>query len=403
MGDFPLAGLRVVEISQVWAGPQLCSSLGDMGAEVIRIESVFGTDFGRFSKAHRGPLRQFLELHRHPRSRDHYISINLGNPEGNALFREIVRTADVFVCNIAPRAMEKLKLTYAHVRPLRPDIVMATISAAGLTGPRKDLVGYGPSVNAVAGSDSLVGYPETGELMTSFWDPDPVMGVAGAYAVLMGIYHRQATGEGQLIDLSFFEVLTGLIGEAMLEYQMWGKLPALRGNTHPVMAPHGVYGSDGEDAWISIAVRTDEEWRGMCKAFQRPELVDDPRFRTFELRRKNRKALDALIQEWSRQRQPDDAVKLLQEHGVAAARVMSVGDAYLDPHDAYRRANIEILDPTITKDQITYGIPWRLNRTPGALRRMGQPYGQDNLRFFSTMLGIPEARVQEMMQREVLK
>ncbi len=403
MSAFPLAGLRVVEISQVWAGPQLCACLGDMGAEVIRIESAYGTDFGRFSRVERSPLRAFLELHRHPRSRDHYISINLGNAEGSALFREIIKTADVFVCNVAPRAMEKLKLTYGDIKPLRPDIVMATISAAGLTGPRKDLVGFGPSVNAVAGSDSLVGYPETGKLMTSFWDPDPVMGVAGAYGVLLGIYHRQATGEGQLIDLSFFEVLTGLIGEAMLEYQMWGKLPALRGNTHPVMAPHGVYGSDGEDAWISIAVKTEEEWRGLCKAFQQPELADDPRFRTFDLRRRNRKALDALVQEWCQQRPPDDAVKLLQEHGVAAARVMSVGDAFHNPHDAYRRTNIEILDPTITKDQVTYGIPWRLNKTPGALRRMGQPCGQDNMRFFTTMLGLTQELVEDMAKRDVLK
>lgn len=403
MNDFPLAGLRVVEISQVWAGPQLCSCLADMGAEVIRVESALGTDFGRFSKVERSPLRAFLELHRHPRSRDSYISINLGTAEGHDLFREIVRTADVFICNIAPRAMEKLKLTYEHIRPLRPDIVMATISAAGLTGPRKDLVGFGPSVNAVAGSDSLVGYPETGDLMSSYWDPDPVMGVAGAYGVLLAIYHRQATGEGQLVDLSFFEVLTGLIGEAMLEYQMWGRLPALRGNAHPVMAPHGVYRADGDDAWISIAVKTDQEWRGLCKAFQRPELPDDPRFRTFDLRRKNRAALHALIQEWSRQRPPDEAVKLLQAHGVAAARVMTVGDAFLDPHDAYRRTNITVLDNTITKDQITYGIPWRLTRTPGALRRMGQPYGIDNVRFFTSMLGLPESRVQDMAKRDVLK
>jgi formyl-CoA transferase len=134
-GAFPLRGYRVVDVSQMWAGPQLATTLGDMGAEVIRVESRAGTDAGRFMGRDKSEYGRLLDSQRYYRSRDYYVAINLAAPAGLRLFKEIIKTADVFVCNLAPRALTKLHITYEELRPLRPDLVMAAISAAGRDGP----------------------------------------------------------------------------------------------------------------------------------------------------------------------------------------------------------------------------------------------------------------------------
>ena len=197
-GDrYPLDGYRVVEISQIWAAPQLASSLGDMGAEVIRVESMASTDVARVGGAVKHEYRISLDYQRHARSRAAYVTLNIREPEGMAYFHDLLRTADVFVCNLSPRVLKKLKLTYADVRRLRPDIVMVTISAAGQDGPWSDLVAFGPAMNAVVGSDLLVGYPGDDVFMSSYWDADPAMGMAASYAVFLALYRREETGEGR--------------------------------------------------------------------------------------------------------------------------------------------------------------------------------------------------------------
>ena len=234
-GDrYPLDGYRVVEISQIWAAPQLASSLGDMGAEVIRVESMASTDVARIGGAGKSEYRLLLDYQRHARSRAAYVTLNIGDPEGMAYFHDLLRTADVFVCNLSPRVLKKLKLTYADVRRLRPDIVMVTISAAGQDGPWSDLVAFGPAMNAVVGSDLLVGYPGDDVFMSSYWDADPAMGMAASYAVFLALYRREETGEGGHMDMSFAEFLTGLLGEPIVEMQMTGRNPTPQGKPAPL-------------------------------------------------------------------------------------------------------------------------------------------------------------------------
>ena len=401
-GDFPLSGIRVLDITQVWAGPQLGSSLGDMGAEVIRVESRYSTDFGRLSATDKSEIRLLLEYQRHARSRDYYVTLNLPEPEAMDIFRETVRTTDVFICNLSPRVMKKLHITYDDLRPLRPDLVMATISAAGQEGRWSDLVAFGPSLNAVVGSDSLVGYPETGELMSSYWDPDPLMGSAASYAVLMALYEREATGRGQHLDLTFSDVLTHFLGEPIIEAQMTGAAPGPPGNRHPFMSPHGIYPAAGDDSWVTIAAGTEGEWRSLCEALGDPRLTGDPRFATMAGRHEHAGELDALIAEWTRQRSSYEAMHLLQEAGVAAVASFTNAEIYHDPHDTYRRISIRVDDPAFDRNMVTYGIPWRLSETPGAFRRLGQPVGTDNEAFFQRFFGLSAGEVRDLAERKVL-
>lgn len=398
----PLQGLRVVEISQIWAGPQLCSSLGDMGAEVVRIESRAGTDQVRFSEAEKGEYRVLLESQRHARSRSYYISLNVASSEGKEIFKEIITTADLFVCNLSPKALRKLGLTYEDLRPYRPDLVMATISATGSDGPWSDLVAFGPSMNAVMGSDSLVGYPDTGELMASYWDPDPTMGVMGFYAVMLALYHRQETGEGQHIDLAFSEQLVDLISEPVLEYQMRGVLPKPRGNRHPRMAPHQIYPCLLEDTWVSIAVSLQTEWQALCIAIGQPGLASDPRFAETDGRLTHLDELDDIISEWTRGYTNTQATEILQAVGVAATPAFGVAEAYHDPHDIHRRTSINLETTDLPPDLVTYGIPWRLSLTPGSVRRLGQTLGYDNHSFLTEMLGFRKSQLDQLTKGHVL-
>lgn len=399
----PLAGYRVVDITQVWAGPQLCSSMGDMGAEVIRVESLAGTDIGRISSVPKSDFRRFLESQRHSRARAYCITLNIAEPEGGELFRELISTTDIFVCNLSPRVQEKLGIRYQDLRPLRPDLIMATISAAGHTGPFRELMAYGPGFNAFVGHDSLVGYPDTGELMSAYWDPDPAMGVMGFYAVMLAIWHREETGEGQHVDLSFSEFLTGLLGEPVLEYQMTGEVPGPQGNLHPCLAPHNIYPSSGDDSWVSIAVGAEEEWVALCRVMEIPELASDPRFADGALRLEHREELDEIIGRWTRGRTHDEAMHLLQEVGVAATPAFNIGELYHDPHDTYRRTSVPVEAPGLAKEDVIYGIPWHLSETPGAIQRLGVGMGRDNDVFFSQVLGLPDDRIRELADRHVLR
>ncbi len=401
-GALPLRGYRVVDVSQMWAGPQMAATLGDLGAEVIRIESRAGTDAGRLMFGDKSDYWKLLESQRYYRSRDYYVAINIATPEGLDLFRETIRTADVFVTNLAPRALRKLHITYEELRPLRPDLVMAAMSAAGRDGPWSDLMGYGPSVNAVIGGDSLVGYPESRDPMSSFWDADPAMATAASFAVFSALYHRQQTGVGQLADLSFCELLAGFLGEPLLECQMTGRVPGPKGNRHVWMAPHGIYPSKGEDSWVSIAVASEEEWRGLCQAIGRPALLRDRRFRTRSARLRNREALDAIVSAWTTQRTSHEAMEQLQDTGVAAASAFHVGELYHDPHDTYRRTSLAVYPSDIRQEDVTHGISWRLSDTPGALRRLAQPIGTDNRRFLEGLLGLSAERIAALTSAKVL-
>jgi len=398
---YPLDGVRVVEISQIWAAPQLASSLGDMGAQVIRVESLMSTDVARTGGADKQEYRILLDYQRHARSREAYVTLNIRDPQGMSFFRELLRTADVFICNLSPRVLKKLALTYEDVRELRPDIVMITISAAGQDGPWSDLVAFGPAMNAVVGSDLLVGYPDDTVFMSSYWDADPAMGVAASYAVLLALYHREETGEGQHMDMSFAEFLTSLLGEPILESQMAGRNPTPQGNRHPWQAPHGIYPTSEEDRWVGITVTNEEEWVALCTAMGQPELATDPRFADMPKRIEHRSELNKLVAAWTRGCTNYGATDLLQGLGVAACPAFTIAELYHDQHHRYRRTSIKLDETGFDRDLITYGLSWRLSRTPGAFRRLGQGLGADNQAFYGGIFGLTSEEVVQLEESQV--
>jgi len=245
MSAMALEGIRVLDLSRGWSGPVTTHMLGDMGAEVIRIESIQNTDGWRL-----GGTRPEEEgwWNRSPGcntvGRNKYgITLNLGHPHGAALFKQLVKISDVVVENYTPRVMANFGLPYPVLREINPALIMISMPGAGMTGPWRDHTCFAPSMEQMSGMPALLGYLDAGATLhgAGLALADPVGGLNAAVALLMALHWRQVTGRGQYIDLSQNEALTCSIGDAIMDYTLNRKVQGRRGNRHPFMAPHGCY------------------------------------------------------------------------------------------------------------------------------------------------------------------
>ena len=274
MSAMALEGVRALDLSTGWSGPVAAHMLGDIGAEVIRIESIQNTDGWRL-----GGTRPQDEgwWNRSPGAntvgRNKYgITLNLGHPRGVALFKQLVKIADVVVENYTPRVMANFGLPYPVLEEINPALIMISMPGAGMTGPWRHHIYFGPSIEQMSGMPTLLGYPDGGPTMhgVGLALADPFGGHNAAVALLIALHWRQLTGRGQYIDLAQTEGLTCTIGEAVMKYTLNRRVQGRRGNRHPFMAPHGCYRCQGEDMWAAIAISSDEEWESFSQAIGSP-------------------------------------------------------------------------------------------------------------------------------------
>ncbi len=397
----PLEGYRVTDLGQVWAGPILGHLLADMGAYVTRVESYAGTDVMRQMSRNPSEIRQMLEAHFIGRNR-RCITLNFNKPKGVELTKEVIKRSDVVIENFSPRVLKGFGLGYDELVKVKPDIIMCSMSAGGQFGPFENLLGYGPSINSISGVDSLVGYRNDENLMVNLWDADPTAATTSAYAVLAALHYKERTGKGQYIDLSFYEALASLVGEGIMDYTMNQRVAEPEGNRHPMMSPHGVYPCAGNDRWITIAVRTQDEWRALCDVMGEPDWTREERFLDIFGRLKNRDALDEKVGEWTRGFDDKELMHTLQAKGVAAASVFTLEDIYHDPHDRHRRTGMKLDGAEINVDEIIYGIPWHLSDTPGSVRNLTPPMATHNKEFFVDEMGMSQEEMDRLVEEQVI-
>jgi benzylsuccinate CoA-transferase BbsF subunit len=399
----PLKGLRVIDFGWVWAGPIVGQLLGDMGAEVIKIESRKRLDFVRifppFAEGKPDPdgALFFHSLNRNKLS----VTLDLTQPKAADLVKKLVKISDVVTENFSPKALKNVGLDYAALREVKPDLIMISLGAAGQTGPLKDIVTYGPSLGALAGLDSLIGYPGERVLGWQLAYTDPTSGVLGVFAIMAALFHRRRGGGGQYIDLSQWEATTSLLPEFLLNYIMTGKVAGTQGNRHPHMAPHGCFRCQGEDAWISIAVESEEEWRSFCEVLGNPQWCRDERFANRAGRLRHEEELNRKIEEWTVGLTPMEATRSLQGAGIAAFPSYSIGDVLNDPHFEERGAKVVVDHPKM-KGEILYGLPWKFSRTPGTIRRPAPQLGEHNRYVFCQLLGMSEEEVSRLEEEKVI-
>lgn len=403
MSKPPLHGIRVADFCWAWAGPYGALQLAHLGAEVIRIESATRLCPSRqippWPDEQRGVNRAgyFNQYNQGKRS----LTLDLKKPEGIAIAKQLVAKSDIVIENFAAGIMDKMGLGAAVLRSLKPDLIMIALSGYGATGPEKDYVSYGPPQVVLSGMSSLTGYQGGPPMQAGFSYGDPNGGVHGTFAVLCALLHRAKTGEGQYIDLSQREACAMLLPEGVMDYTMNGTQPPRMGNRDPYMAPHGVFRCRGDDRWVSIAVRNDEEWRGMCAAMGQAELAAASRFATLAARKENEDVLEQLVTAWTRERSAEEVTRCLQQTGVPAYPSLDGKDILANPHVAARGFFVELAHPEVgTRRHL--GIPWKMSRTPCEVHRPAPCLGQDTDYVLEEILGLSREQVTSLKERKVL-
>jgi benzylsuccinate CoA-transferase BbsF subunit len=412
MAISPLSRYRVVDFGTAWAGPMAAQLLADVGAEVIKVESrarLDGLRLGRpivgedLAGGDRGLWPELQPVFHGINRNKLSVTLNLKTEEGVRLARELIARSDVVMNNYSPGVLERLGLGYAHLRQLRPDIILVSMPSVGETGPLRDILAYAPIIQALSGLMSLVGYHEDEPLVGELQAPwsDVVAALHAALAAVAALRHRNLTGAGQFIEVAQLEATTSMLGEAILEYQMTGQAARPQGNYDPDFAPHNNYPSAGEDKWVSIAVRTEEEWRAFCRALGNPPWTRDSRFADKSSRLQHLQELDQHIRSWTEQHSAQEITELLQQHGVAAMPVMNIEDQFADPHLQERQAYVDIEHPQVGVEWL-YGMSWLLSGTPGSIRAPAPLLGQHNQYVFHQLLGLPAAELERLQATQVV-
>jgi benzylsuccinate CoA-transferase BbsF subunit len=399
----PLAGIRVADFTWVWAGPHATLQLAHLGAEVIRVEALQRPCVTRllppWPDGVPGPNRSgyFNQFNQGKRS----VVLDLKTPEGLDIARRLVACSDVAAENFAAGVMDRLGLGYDVLRALNPRLVMIALSGYGAHGPEHSFVSYGPAQVPLSGMSSLTGYRGWPPMHVGISYGDPNGGMHGAFAVLAALWHCERTGEGQYIDLSQWETTMAVLPEGIMDAVMNGVAPERNGNRDPLMAPHGIFRAAGDDRWIALAIRSDDEWRRLATAMDEPEAADDARFTTLAARKANEDALEALVTTWTAARSPEDVTALLQRVGIAAFPAMSNRDLFDDSHLRARGFFVELEHPEVGMRR-HLGIPWRMSGTPCAVERPAPCIGEGTDYVLGEILGLDAATRDDLRARRIV-
>lgn len=388
----PLEGVRVLELTKVWAGPCVGKHLAYLGAEVIRIESLGSIDVTRsygVDDINNAPGFQAVN----PQKLS--AQIDMKSKEGIALLKQLIGQCDIVVENLRPGAIGRLGLGYEVVKAAHPGIVYVSMGMYGNDGPLAYQTGYAPCFVALSGLSSLVGYEGETPRGMNIRYADSSFGTAAAYAALAALLHRQHTGEGQFIDLSAVETMTSMIGDIFMDYSLNGKIAQCDGNRHPDMAPHGLYPC-GEDDWISIAVSSDTSWAALCEAMKQPALAQDPRFCSLTDRKANEPALDALLNAWTRRQDAQALATALQARGLAAAKSANSLDLVADDH-LWARGFYRYVTDGAGQTKATVGPAWQIS-DGAAITDAAPRLGEHNDYVFGELLGLAPAEQERLKQ-----
>lgn len=400
----PLKGVRVLDLTRVWSGPLATRILADLGAEVIKIESIVPTGSqARMARSGSRPapsargMATGAKLNRNKRS----VAIDLKHPEGHALFLSLVAESDVVIENFSAPTMPSLDLGYERLREANDRIVYLSMPAYGASGPYREYIGYGPSVEPMTGLTALMGYSDEEPRATATALPDAAAGTTAAAAVLHALERRRRTGSGAFIDLSQHEATIAFWGEHFIERQLTGAEPIRIGNRDRVYAPRGVYRCAGEDNWIAIDARDEWEWRALSDVASR-DWAAEAVYSTTEGRLEHGDALDEAIEDWTRSQDKIELTRVLQSVGVPAGAVHSAPEWLEDPQLEARDYFAELDHPLAGRARWD-GSPILFGGRRGYERWSSAPtLGADNEAVLAEVLGLGSEAVADLLQRQII-
>ncbi|MFO7963235.1 MAG: CoA transferase [Desulfobacterales bacterium] len=422
MAKLPLEGIRVIEITVVFAGPYAGQVLADLGAEVIRVESL-----QRYAPITRGfvprPTREFVAAqgtigggypNRDPGERPWNrfpvfnatarnkmsCTMDLSRSRGVEMFKRLIAVADVFVENNSAGVVNKLGIGYSELKKIKPDLIMLSAPGYGESGPYAHYLSYGSQIQAMSGFNWLRGYPDSDPTTTTsvVW-MDPLSGMTMAFAVLMALHHRDKTGEGQFIEFAQIENMIHHTGDALMRFAMNKEVQKTIGNRHPSAAPHGVYRCKGENRWIAISVFNDDQWRGLCRVMGDPDWALSEKFSDDLSRLQHQDELDAHVASWTLGLDNYELMHRLQQEGVPAGPLMDERDVHQDPHVNDRKWFQEV-----TQEEVgTHSHPGefcRMSKTPLSIRKPPCRLGEHNEYVYKDLIGVTDQEYAELQEEK---
>lgn len=409
MAESVYQDLKIVDLTMGWAGPLATMIFADFGAEVVKIEGPGRLDWWRAGSVSRLPADYSKRDQRNwERSslfngvnRNKYdVVLDMGDERGRTIFRRLVARADVVVESFTPRVMRNWGLDYESLREINPRIIMMSLPGVGLVGPWSHYVGYASTTEAMSGMPALCGYDGGPRLQTPFI-ADPVGGLNGAAALSLALYHRELTGEGQRIEVAQFEGMIPLIGTAMMDYAMNQRVWDRVGNGDNSFAPNGAFPCAGADRWVVVCAKTDDEWRNLCSAIGREDLLHDPSLASIRSRSANADRINEAVGAWTLQRNPREAMEVLQSWEVLAGAVNTAADLLDDPQVAAAGSFTDIDHPVVGPHPYP-NITVHLSENPGEVRLPSPTFGEHNDYVFGDLLGIGPVELNELRESGIV-
>lgn len=400
----PFEGIRVLDFTWVTAGPKVTAVLGNMGAQVIKVESLRRLDLSRgrppFPEGKSGinvsiswVLRNVGKLS---------ITLNMSKPKAVDIAKKLISISDIVIDNMTGEVMERWGLGYENLVKIKPDIIMVRMPVMGSIGPYRDYGAYGMGVEAISGIKMISGYPDQMPVGTGEAYPDVGPNPRHALVALLAALHcRNRTGKGQYIEVTQYESTASWTGTAILEYTANRRLPPRLGPRLPHACPHGVYRCKGDDRWCVISVFTETEWKAFCRVIGNPSWVKEDRFGSLLGRKRNEDELDKLVEEWTSCWKPEEVMVMLQREGIAAGLVQNAKDLLEDPHLKARDYFVEVDNPEA--GPVTYfGRPARLSKVQERTPSHAPLLGEHNEYVFRELLGMSEQEIDKLIVEEVI-
>jgi crotonobetainyl-CoA:carnitine CoA-transferase CaiB-like acyl-CoA transferase len=394
--ELPLQGVRVVDFSMGWAGPLCTRTLADLGADVIKIESIQYADWWRgvdrreayIAGMEYEKVPRFSMMNRNKRG----ITLDLSRPAGVALAKRLVESADIVVDNYSVDVLPKLGLGYDVLSKIKPSLVMMSMSAFGSGSAFRDCRAYGSTLEQGSGVPSVIGEPDGPPTMQHTAFGDPTGGLNGASAVLTALLHARKTGQGQFIDLSQIECMIPYAAPWIVAHSIDGKPPVRYGNDHPDHAPHGCFACKGDNTWLSVAISDDAMWLKLCALLKRDDLAADRSLATAAGRRPRNAELSQAIAAWTATRDADAAMAEMQAAGIAAG-VLRSPIAMLPDAQLQARHFVQQVDREFIGRHPEPSLPFRAGDRPYAIRAAAPTLGEYNIPVLKGVLGLDDAEL----------
>lgn len=396
----PLDGIRVLEVGTLISGPFAGRLLGDMGAEVIKIEPPGAPDPLRtWGQAELDGHHFFWTVHARNKKA---VTLDLRVPRGRDLFLELVEKSDIVVENFRPGTLEKWGLGYDVLRERNRGIILVRVSGYGQTGPDAHKAGYASVAEAASGLRHMNGFPGGPPPRLALSLGDSLAGMFAAQGALAALYRRTVTGDGQVVDAALTEACLAVQESTIPDYDVGGVVRGPSGTRLEGIAPSNIYPT-ADGSWVVIAANQDTVFRRLCQAMGQPELAADERFADHGARGRNQDELDKIIGAWAGSREPGDIIATLSQAGVIAGPINTVAEVVEDPQLLARGMIADHWDERIGRNVKGPGVIPVLTETPGTIRRAGSAHpGQHNDEIFGDLLGHTEAELHQLRTEGVL-